>query len=306
MAGVPALIPLAPARIGTAHFCPGGQHVCVLPVLQQDRFFGQQPALPQHRVVRLSQHLRSHSSSFGPQRLHSPVDGFTQRQFFGQHLSLPQRARPCGQRGTQTATAGRIERTHSSLGAQHRSAHLSSPCLQQSPWAGLAQNSPGLQHSGPQGLWHGFGLHTASPGGQMQSYFSKSQQRKLQIVVSGGMRFAGRSWHLQSCSFWRSHVAFAVWQDIESVLEERAAAGLGRSAGTAAEATVTARTRTARDRGIGVTSVRASSSRNSLISAADREESADDGRGVAARVLELLNDDQAGRSEHAMDEGPGG
>ncbi len=167
IAAVPRLTPMFPARIGTAHFVRGGQHTCAFSVTQQERFFGQQPALPQQRVVRLSQHLRSHSSSFGPQRSHSPVDGFTQRQFFGQHLSLPQRARPCGQRGTQTAIAGLIDRTHSSLGAQHRSAHLSSPCLQQSPVGGWAQNSPRLQHSLPQGLAHGLGTQTAAPGGQV-------------------------------------------------------------------------------------------------------------------------------------------
>jgi hypothetical protein len=207
--GVPGLTPMFPRRIGTAHFVRGGQQTWLLSVTQQERFFGQQPALPQQRLVRLSQHLRSHSSSFGPQRLHSPVEGFTQRQFLGQHLSLPQRARPCGQRGTQIASAGLIDRTHSSLGAQHRSAHRSSPCLQHSPRAGLAQNSPGLQHSSPQGRGHFFGLQIATPGSQMHSYFSKSQQTKLQMVVSGGMRFAGRSLHLQRSSLWRSHTPFA-------------------------------------------------------------------------------------------------
>ena len=69
-----------------AHFSPRGQQTCVLPLLQHERLFGQQPALPQQRVVRLSQHLRRHSSWLGAQRLQSPVEGFAHRQFFGQHF----------------------------------------------------------------------------------------------------------------------------------------------------------------------------------------------------------------------------
>jgi len=104
IASVPGLTPMLPGRMGTAHFVRGGQQTCFLPVTQHDRFFGQQPALPQQRDVCLSQHLLPHSSSFGRQRLQSPVLGFRQCHFGGQHLPSPHRAWPEGQRFTHTLT----------------------------------------------------------------------------------------------------------------------------------------------------------------------------------------------------------
>jgi hypothetical protein len=169
IASVPGLIPMFPRRIGTAHFCRGGQHTCFLPVTQHERFFGQQPAFPQQRVVRLSQHLRSHSSSNGSQRLQRPVEGFAQRQFFGQHVSLPQRARPSGQRGTQTAIEGRIDLAHSSFGLQQVTPHSVSRFLQQVPVTCDAQNSPGLQHLLPQGLEQRFGVQIAASGSHLHT-----------------------------------------------------------------------------------------------------------------------------------------
>jgi hypothetical protein len=145
---------MSPCWIGIAHFCPGGQHFCVFPVTQHERLFGQQPALPQQRVVALLQHFFSHSSSFGAHRLQRPVAGFAQRQFVGQHLLGPQRARPLGQRGSQTRSEPvpiRMVR-HSSFGLQQRGPQPVSCVLQQSCWSGFAQNSPGLQHFPLQGM----------------------------------------------------------------------------------------------------------------------------------------------------------
>lgn len=95
---VPGLMPMLPARIGIAHFSPAGQHFCVLLVLQHARFFGQQPAFPQQRVVFRLQHFFSHSSSSGQQRLHNPLLSLMHFHFGGQQLSLPHHARFAGQR----------------------------------------------------------------------------------------------------------------------------------------------------------------------------------------------------------------
>jgi hypothetical protein len=92
IASVPALMPMSPRRIGTAHFVRGGQQISFLPVTQHERLFGQQPASPQQRDVCRLQHFLPHSSSFGRQRLHSPVDGFWQCHFGGQHLLFPHQA----------------------------------------------------------------------------------------------------------------------------------------------------------------------------------------------------------------------
>ena len=61
----------------------GGQHTCFLPVTQHDRFFAQQPALPQHRELLRLQHVLPHSSSPGRQRLQMPRAGLTQCHFGG-------------------------------------------------------------------------------------------------------------------------------------------------------------------------------------------------------------------------------
>ena len=145
-----------PSRMGMAHFSPRGQQTCVLPLLQHERLFGQQPALPQQRVVRLSQHLRRHSSWLGAQRLQSPVEGFAQRQFFGQHFDGPHRARPWEQRFTQTVCdeVPKRARRHSSFGSQQTRPQLSCPFLQHSPSARFAQNWSDLQHAGPHGFAH--------------------------------------------------------------------------------------------------------------------------------------------------------
>ena len=90
--------PMFPRRIGTLHLCCGGQHARPLAVLQHDRLLGQQPARPQHRVVRRLQHLRSHASSSSRQGLHWPVDGFAHRRPRGQHVFGPHRARLWGHR----------------------------------------------------------------------------------------------------------------------------------------------------------------------------------------------------------------
>ena len=104
IASVPGLTPMFPRRIGTAHFVRGGQQTCFLPFTQQERFFGQQPALPQQREVLRSQHLFPHSSSFGRHRLQRPVLGFWQCHFGGQHLPSPHQAWPEGHRFTQMLT----------------------------------------------------------------------------------------------------------------------------------------------------------------------------------------------------------
>ena len=62
IASVPGLMPMSPAMIGIAHFVPAGQHCVLSPFTQHERFFGQHPALPQHREVLLLQHFFSHSS----------------------------------------------------------------------------------------------------------------------------------------------------------------------------------------------------------------------------------------------------
>jgi hypothetical protein len=91
-----------PAVICGAHFVFAGQQVRLPPTVQHERPFGQQRLLPQQRLVRLSQHFVPHSSCVVLQRLQVPRASFAQRQFRGQHLPGPQRARPCGQRGTHT------------------------------------------------------------------------------------------------------------------------------------------------------------------------------------------------------------
>jgi hypothetical protein len=49
IAGVWGTTPSLPGRIGMAHFSRGGQHVWwPEPSEQHERFFGQQPAVPQH------------------------------------------------------------------------------------------------------------------------------------------------------------------------------------------------------------------------------------------------------------------
>jgi hypothetical protein len=138
-------MPMSPGWIGIAHFCPAGQHVCVFPFTQHERFLGQQPAAPQQRVVARLQHFLSHSSSFGPQRLQSPVDGLAHRQLVGQHFCGPQRARPLGQRGTHWRSEPVPTRivTHSSFGLQQRGPQPTSCFLQQSCWRKFAQYSPG-------------------------------------------------------------------------------------------------------------------------------------------------------------------
>jgi hypothetical protein len=155
-------MPMFPWRMGMAHFSPRGQQTCVLPLLQHERLFGQQPALPQQRVVRLSQHLRRHSSWFGAQRLQRPVEGLAQRQLVGQHFEGPHRARPCGQRFAQTVCdeVPNRARRHSSFGSQQTRPHASCPFLQHSPRFRLPQNWSDLQHAGPHGFAHS---HARSP-----------------------------------------------------------------------------------------------------------------------------------------------
>ena len=134
-------MPMSPARMGVAHFCPAGQQICFLPVLQHERLFGQHPALPQQREVDVSQHFCPHSSSFGQQRLQRPVLSLAQCHFGGQHLSLPHHAWFGGQRLVQTCdelVPTRIAR-HSSFGWQHAEPQPRSPRLQQSFCRGFAQ-----------------------------------------------------------------------------------------------------------------------------------------------------------------------
>jgi hypothetical protein len=177
IASVPDLMPMLPGRIGIAHFVRGGQQTCFLPVTQQDRFFGQQPASPQQRDVCLLQHFFPHSSSFGWQRLQRPVAGFRQCHLGGQHLLSPHQAWPDGHRFTQMLTELRTRAvTHSSFGWQQKDPppHTRSPCLQHRCRAGFAQNSPSSQHlPSPHDRLHGVltGRQAAYPfGGALHSH----------------------------------------------------------------------------------------------------------------------------------------
>jgi hypothetical protein len=184
IASVPGLMPMSPPRIGIAHFVPEGQHFCVLPVTQQERFFGQHPALPQQREVLLSQHFFSHSSWFLRQRLQRPILSLAQFHFGGQHLFLPHHAWPWGQRFSHTRSepVPILIVVHSSLGLQHRGPQPRSPILQQSFCCELAQNSSSLQHLTPegQGLLQTFALHPP-PARQSHSSSLASQQAIWQM-----------------------------------------------------------------------------------------------------------------------------
>jgi hypothetical protein len=154
MDGVRGRIPMSPARIGTAHFSPAGQHFCVPPVTQHERLLGQQPAAPQHREVRRLQQRSLHCSSFGQQRLQSPVDSLMHFHRGGQHLFLPHHARFDGQRLVQTSrllVPTRVVR-HSSFSRQHSRPQRLWPRLQQRFSARFAQNSPDLQQLIPHGV----------------------------------------------------------------------------------------------------------------------------------------------------------
>jgi hypothetical protein len=173
IASVLGLIPMSPGWIGTAHPWRGGQHTCFGPFTQQDRFFGQQPAFPQQRDVRRSQQRFSHSSSFGRQRLQSPLRSLTQCHLGGQHLSRPHHDCCGGQRFTQTrceAVPTRMD-LHSSFGLQHSRPQPRSSRLQQRFSRGFAQTSSFPQHREPQVLTHGQlaspGLPQRVPGGQL-------------------------------------------------------------------------------------------------------------------------------------------
>jgi len=173
MALVPGFNPMSPARIGIAHFSPAGQHFCVLPVTQQARFFGQQPAFPQQRLVLRSQHFFPHSSSSGQQRLQRPVRSLMHFHFGGQHSSLPHHARLGGQRFVQTSLLAVPMRTlrHSSFGLQHSRLQPRQPRSQQRLCRKFAQNSSVVQQLFPQGF-----LQThVSPSHEPQSLSSGQQ-----------------------------------------------------------------------------------------------------------------------------------
>ena len=188
IAGVRGRMPTLPGRIGIAHFVRGGQQTCRGPFTQHERLFGQQPASPQQREVRRSQHLFPHSSSLERQRLQSPLRSLTHCHLGGQHLSRPHHARPRGQRFVQTPELPVPTRKvlHSSFGAQHcRPLHGRSPCLQQSFSRGFAQYSsaPQQENGEPQVLMHmqfdspaaGFpqrvpGGHAAAPVGSPSAF----------------------------------------------------------------------------------------------------------------------------------------
>ena len=279
IAGVLGTMPMFPRRIGIAHFVRGGQHTCdppgPEPLTQHDRLFGQQPASPQQREVRRSQHFVPHSSSFCWQRLQRPVRSLAHRHLGGQHLSRPHHARPVGQRRSQNfwdAVPTRIV-LHSSFGLQHLSPQPLSPCLQHSLLLGFAQNSSGLQQSPPHGFLHSK-THAGSPG--------------LPQRVSGGHAMTPVS--VPSASLKQQHVEPATPHSLlqfpgfdprqshrngngglhcfgsQSVGALACAdARPGRSpAGTVAATRVPPRIRIARPRGIGVASDRASPSRNSV------------------------------------------
>ncbi len=137
----------------------GGQQVRLPPTVQHARPFGQQRLLPQHRCVALLQHFVPHSSWFALQRLHRPVLGFAQRQFLGQHLPGPQRARPCGHVGWQAPKEIGPERPwrHSSLGLQQAlfAQQKSSPWQQLPPHGvpthGQFRSTPSLPQRVPGG-----------------------------------------------------------------------------------------------------------------------------------------------------------
>jgi hypothetical protein len=165
--------------MGVAHLWRAGQHTCrppgPVPFTQQERFFGQQPASPQQRDVRRSQHLLPHSSSFCLHRLQRPVRSLMQCQRGGQHLLLPHQARFGGQRCSQTSALPvptRIVR-HSSFALQHRRPQPRCPILQHFRQRGVAQNSSGPQqeYSSPQVLMHmqllSPRLPQRVPGGQL-------------------------------------------------------------------------------------------------------------------------------------------
>jgi hypothetical protein len=150
--------PMFPGRIGSAHFVPAAQQTCSGPFTQQERLLGQQPALPQQREVRRSQHFVPHSSWSRRQRLHSPVPSLMQCQRGGQHVLRPHQARFGGHFCSQTVcdpTPILILR-HSSFGLQHIRPQPRSPCLQQSRTVGFAQNWSTPQHENglPQVLMH--------------------------------------------------------------------------------------------------------------------------------------------------------
>lgn len=133
--------PMLPAVICGAHFVFGGQQVRLPPTVQQSRPLRQQRLLAQQRSVALLQHFVPHSSWLVLQRLHNPVLGLAQRQFVGQHLPVPQRARPCGHLGRHTAAENMPTRPmmHSSFGLQHA-------VLPQHSWPSGQQFAP---HLGP-------------------------------------------------------------------------------------------------------------------------------------------------------------
>ena len=144
-----------PARIGTAHFVPEDST----------------PRLPRDAagaVLRAAAGLAAAAgrplvAALAVALLLLPRSACTALSTDSRSASSSDSTWPCRNAHGPAGNGGRRPRSpvdrpdHSSLGVQHRSAHLSSPCLQQSPVGGWAQNSPRLQHSLPQGLAHGLG-----------------------------------------------------------------------------------------------------------------------------------------------------
>ena len=215
--------PMFPRRIGTLHLCCGGQHALPLAVLQHERLLGQHPAVPQQRVVRRLQHLRSHASSSSRQRLQRPVDGFAQRRFRGQHLFGPHRARPWGHCGTHLRSDP--IRRHSSFVLQQRRPQMGSPCLQQSSRVGIGAVLP-VRTAPPaaalSGRWTPFAAGAALPARQDRIRISSV------VITADAVRDVGQDVGSQGIGGWA--VGTTRVDPGPIAVERRAAAFLGTRA----------------------------------------------------------------------------
>lgn len=285
---------MLPERIGIAHFVPAAQQTCSGPLTQHERLFGQQPAFPQQREVRRSQHFVPHSSSFRPQRLQRPVRSLAQRHRGGQQVLRPHHARFGGQRSSQVtvdAVPTRIER-HSWFGLQQKRPQPRSPCLQQSLSRGFAQNSslPQQALGSPQVLMHGQltspGRPQRVPGGHATApLLNPSEPFRQQHVEPETPQVSKQpAYGPLFLSFLQRHGTGVTPEQLFSqnafaTLDARtpldtfvaftarvpaAARGVRNAPGTPTLTSATPKALTARERGIGRASARARSSKSSL------------------------------------------